>query len=137
MKLRDYLKTLPDNTIVAIAPAKGTGFVYIGTAGDTAMINLVFDDLIKQARIKYKEYQRRAELAGVVTGYNYQHNVSAASKWQTYIKIAIPLLDREVLSTYNKDVDNALCVKVEGNESGKFWLKSEFDDYSRNLQGIL
>lgn len=137
MTLGDYLKTYPKNKTVAIAPVKGTGFMYIGAAGDTGTINLVFEDLIEQARIKYKEYQRRAEMACVVTGYDYRRNVSAATKWKTYIQTAIPLLDREVLSTCHKDVDNALCVKVEGNESGKFWLKSEFDDYSRNLQGVL
>lgn len=137
MKLREYLGKLNPKTTVAIAPINGTGFVYIGDAGNIDMIELLCNQIVEDKRRLANDYKHKLEVTRIANDYDVRQWTRAVKRLESEIRNFVPYLEREVLMTRVKEVDPGLAVFVDGKETGKFWLKSEFDEYSRNLHLIL
>lgn len=137
MKLRDYLSKLDPKTTVAIAPIDGTAFLYVGDAGDTKMMELIYEDIMADKKRLIDKYKHRIRMATTVSEYEYNRWVYAKTRLENEIRTIVPYLDREVVTTRVKEVDPGLAIFIEGNETARFWLKEEFKKYSRNLHAIL
>ena len=151
MTLNDYMLTLDSNQIVAIGTS-GSGFVYIGEVWDINAISKRFKSYNKnaQSNIKYKYallkhlFENPPELTGEP---NIDFDViakrcelMAETNWKLgmerdYIERYIPVFDREVLETYDRVVDDALVIIIEGSERGNYWTLDEYRAVYPNAEG--
>lgn len=144
MNLKDYLGTIDPEQIVAIGSKNGTGFIYIGKAGDKDFINECFDKCLSNANRRLEDYRYKLErlvFDAPKVGANKRKTRENICKYvericslrngindnNTYINNYIPVLARDVIETYAKDNDNCLAIIINGQEENGFWLKSEFD----------
>lgn len=145
MTLKEQLNKMKDNKIVAIGAKDGTGFVYIGEAGNRELIEKCFDkhhnrlvSLQQNYKLKIEHLVREVSDIEDFTDVNKIEHLgySAAEcardcsilvKLEPYIKGTITTFDREVRDVYHKDVDNCTAIIVDGFEAGGFWTKAEFD----------
>ncbi len=143
MILNDYLKTLDPNQIVAIGAKYGEGFLYIEKAGNTDAISKRFKDCLRnmQSGVSYKAalltslFINAPELTGnldvdypvMVKRCDLIRNTSYSLEWQReYCENFVPVLEREVLEDYDRSIDGAIVVLIEGIENGSYWLHDEY-----------
>lgn len=145
MKLNEYLQTLENESIVAIGIKGGSGFIYIGEVGNTELIEKVFTDYLH--KVGKRLYKNEQTLKDLVTKpvtlsdelesdnkkvHAYADKITKVygtiKNCEQYIKGFRPVLEREVIEDYHKEVDDCKAVIIEGSESGGFWFKAEFDN---------
>lgn len=137
MKLKDYLTKLDPKLTVAIGPVDGTAFFYVGDAGEANILELVFEEIMTDKKRQIDKYKHRLWNVKTVGEYEINKWTAARDRLEREIRTDIPYLDREVVTTYDKEVDPGLAIFIEGTETGSFWLREEFERYSRNLHRIL
>lgn len=142
--LRETLKKLNEDTLVAIGAKDGHSFMYFGPAGDTETIEKLFDKYYK--RVKTQRQTALGALSKLLSEplekedgdaeyldkllrkadevAKRRNSYVAATKYVGEYK---PVMDREVVDRYRKEVDNCRAILVEGMEQGEFWTKEEFD----------
>ena len=127
MKLIDYLKTLDNKEIVAIGPAHGTSYFYIGEAGDTETVRNLFYDMVNLSRLRANKYEHRIKVSRIRSDMELERDTDRMNAHIEYIQTAVPFLEREVIRTFHKEIDDCTAILIEGNETGQWWFKSEFD----------
>ena len=146
--LREYLETLDEDCRVAIGCKSGTGFLYIGEAGNTELILRAFEDYretVKERMNKAKgiinyHIMNPPALTGETDEENFDiilrrasyitENARSYLRSEKYIKGFISPMNRPVRERYHKDVDDCIAILIRGHEEGPYWTKSEFDaDY--------
>lgn len=137
MKLRDYLAKVNPKTIVAIGPAYGTAFLYIGEAGDTDLIELTYKRMIEHKQENIKGYKGRIQASKDPNSWECDRLRKLIYNLEKDIQSSVPYMDREVVKTRRKEIDASLAIFIEGDETGKFWLKSEFDKFAKNTSHII
>ncbi len=104
MKLKDYLKGVDEQISLGAKEA----YFFIGSKDELIEKLPQLDEGFKRGLAKrICEAEKRLELM------------------KTYLENYVPLEDREVLDTSKRRVDSGIGVKIEGIESGKYWMKSE------------
>lgn len=144
MTLRETLKKLNTDTMVAIGAKDGHSYMYFGPAGDIETIEKLFSKYLR--RMKTQQTTSLGVLSDVLSkplvkedgDEEYMNkllkkadevarrrvNYATATK---YINTYIPVMDRVVKDKYRKEVDNCRAILVEGIEQGEVWTKEEFD----------
>lgn len=145
--LKEMLQKMESDEIVAIATEHGTNWIYIGPAGNEELITKCFDDLLRETE---KRLDKRLgdlefalsnldvlnmENAGSIEGLdkmaNYGQIIYKTSKSiirnKKLINEFVEPLNRKVVETYRKEVDNCKGIVVTGLETGKFWTLEEFN----------
>lgn len=142
--LKDFLETLKRDRIVAIGAAGGDSFLYIGEAGNMELIEKCYTNYLAKTKkrlsanmIKLKNLILNPPVMGEDEEENkkaikYCANIigrldRAIDRNIKYINTYQPVMDRMVKEFYQREVDNALVILIDGLESGEFWFKSEFD----------
>lgn len=143
--LKEFLKEFDKDEIIAIAAKQGGGFVYIGRAGDTKLIEKVMKDFVagmktrleankKRLRslvttpIKFKdEDESKREHEVRIYAHRIYQTYGSIINQEDYFKHYKPIMERKVIETYHKEVDNCTAIVVPGKEHGDFWFKEEFD----------
>lgn len=145
MKLKNYLLTLDSNAIVSIGTKDGSSYMYIGEAGNTDLINKVFEDIHKGAvrRLKWlRGKEKNWFMMKPIMGKNkindealiheyageLAHIYEEINRNRKIVDRYVNPLTRDVVSTTElvRD-DNGIQIIISGFESGRFWFKSEFD----------
>lgn len=143
--LLEVLETFDKKQIVAIGPKSGTGFVYIGEAGDTKMITKAYSDYLRKVKKTYTKAKGNLEYL-VSNPLNLDdmdekdrnekilnRGKAVHDAYRTfmnsdrYIKTYVDPFEREVAETYHKEVDNCTAIIIKGTETGDFWDLSEFE----------
>lgn len=141
--LRETLKKLNEDTLVAIGAKDGHSYMYFGPAGDTETIEKLFDKYYK--RVKTRRQTALGALSKLLSEplemkdgdaeyldkllrkadevAKHRNSYVAATKYVGEYK---PAMDREVVDKYRKEVDNCRAIIVEGMEQGEFWTREEF-----------
>lgn len=143
MYLNDYLQTLDPNQIVAIGTKSGEGFLYIEKAGDTESISKRFKNYLKNimSGLEYKQalikelFVNPPKLTGDLDAdwpvISERCDLIQSTHWRMcwdreYIRDFTPVLGREVLEDYDRSIDDAIVVIVDGDEHGTFWFHEEY-----------
>ena len=137
MKLRDYLSKIDPKTIVAIGPANGTAFMYIGEAGDTDLIELTYNKTIEHKQENIDKYKGRIRASKDTNSWECDRLRKLIYNLEKDIQSSVPYMDREVVKTRRKEIDASIAIFIEGGETGRFWLKSEFDKFAKNTSHII
>lgn len=145
MKLKNYLLTLDSNAIVSIGTKDGSSYVYIGEAGNTDLINKVFEDIYKGAvrrLTRLRGQEKNWFMMKPIMGKNQindealiheyagelAHIYEEINRNRKIVDRYVNPLTRDVVSTIDyKFRDNGIQVIISGSEVGRFWFKSEFD----------
>lgn len=145
MKLKKYLEGLSDDTIVSIGAINGSGYMYIGRAGDVDMITKVFENYrehkIKELGILENDIKKLAYATPEITDVestddrNVVEYVETLCRARTkhknmdkYIRKYKSPLGRSVVDSSRRIDEIGYRIIIEGRETGDFWLKSEFDE---------
>lgn len=145
MKLKEYLETLNDNTIVSIGAKNGSAYMYIGKAGDVDLMTKVFDDFIESKKQELNELKKRLnrlvfnmpketgkEIVDEYYVREYAKAVSqayrASKKIKKYLKDYVNPLERDVIEHSKRIDEKGYRVIIKGEEFADFWIKSEFDE---------
>lgn len=144
--LSNYLKTIGPDTNICIGTLNGCGFMFFGKPIETDLIKTIFDNYRKD-RVKEIQDIKTSLIYKLnnhekVTPNDYYSLAKSISNDFTYMnRLAMynkeykSPLKRCVEDSYFKDIDNCLCIIIEGKEKGKFWFKSEFGKvYNKNEQ---
>lgn len=144
MNLKETLGKLNEDTMVAIGAKDGHSYMYFGPAGDIETIEKLFDKYLKRMKTHQKtaigalsnilseplvkedgddKYLEKL-LRKVESVALYRGRYTTATR---YVGQYVPVMDREVVDKYRKDVDNCRAIIVEGIEQGEFWTKEEYD----------
>ena len=146
--LKNVLHDMKPTDIVAIGTKGGSGFAYIGEAGNTKLIDNCFYGYVIKAKRTIRSYENKLEelilTPPVMTDDDNKNRdlirsrassivgvVNTINKNRDYIVNYTSPLERDVLETYHKDVDNCLGIIIDGPEQGGFWTKEEFDKKTR------
>lgn len=158
MKLREFLETLPDDAEIAVGAASGYFYLGTkahflekeGLLSTRLLEDLVNSknraqidvDYICQVGVTPKKEARKNNgkdlPAETIEEYILRINNTAKRLAYAFKRIerrneAIatfqPIIAREVLRTEEKQIYGGLQIVVSGNEAGKFWLKSEYDEW--------
>ena len=131
MILSEYLSSLDKNSIVAIGCNEGSGFCYIGPAGNLSLITASFDKNLVNRLIRKEEKEEKLN--------HYMAEIDSDSKsairsierqmkkLEKKISDYIPPLEREVVNHYMKTIDDCEAVIITGYEDCGYWFKKEFD----------
>lgn len=146
MKLRQFLNETNVDRIVAIGPKNGNSYCYIGVAGDVDLIEKAYEDYHnnvadRQSRLEVELRSLMVTNPVKLTGDEAVDDVALYERGCTIGRVANglsncnayllnykPIMEREVIDCYEKDVDDCLAIIVSGTENGAFWFKEEFDE---------
>lgn len=125
MNLSEYLKGTKAST-VSIGTKGGSGYLYIGAVNNLPGIANSFGLVYRAAKREMAD-DKRLLVSGRVQDENYaarvQHRIDIRSK---YISNYLPVLKREVLSTFDRITEDGVAVIVDGTEYG-YWSKKELE----------
>lgn len=144
MKLKEYLETLDGDKIVAIGAKNGASYMYMSRADNEELIIKCFDDYRESIAARIEKYtiiltqecfavpkssdnERGKEKNLFAYARKIGRIVDTIDRSKLYVENFKPVLEREVVDTYYKEVDDCEAIIIEGSEMGKFWFKSEFD----------
>ena len=145
MTLEKELKKLDPETKIVIGAANGSGWFYIGTAGDIKGIKKAFNDIYK----KLPDYieKNRAKAIKLITAMpdevkgdekeavKYAEKIagyySRYMKWKANYNTYVPFERRQVIDSYFKE-DRSKAFVINGWESGK-WFESDKEGESANV----
>lgn len=147
MKLKDYL-TKCKNDKIAIGTSDGGSFLYFGkpdadaikkvfTAYDKRKTETLLYDYKKLEgmifsmprfeRAKNDEYSVSSKLIDRARDIHHLYGgINGIENWKKHKRKSFLNLDREVITVYDKKVDDCLAVIIQGDEPGKYILESEF-----------
>lgn len=144
MNLRETLEKLNKDTMVAIGAKDGHSYMYFGPAGDTETIEKLFDKYLK--RMKTRRQTSLGALSELLStplvkedgDEEYLNKLlkkaeevakrrGAYMTATKYVGQYIPVMGREVVDKYRKEVDNCRAILVEGLEQGDFWTLDEYN----------
>lgn len=130
MDLKEYLHTIPKMQVVSIGTKSGSGYLYIGLAGDIVGISRSFANICRTAK---KELLHDNQLlhSGRVQNKDYidrvQRRIDIRSE---YIRTYLPALKRNVHEVYERYSEDGVAVIIDGEEYG-FWSADEFRNKDR------
>lgn len=144
MKLKDYLSTIDDDTIVSIGAAGCGGYIYIGRAGDIDKIRANFDSshkvLINRCNRlektighmvsvppKFTDDTDKNRKIVLIRAEELTEAYNSYKGLKDYLDNYVDPFDRRVMKNYQRDCEEGITLLVKGKEIGKYWFKSEFD----------
>ena len=144
MTLLEYVKGMPEYTIINIGTAKGSNWFFIGYAKEflelskdeiddkfKASINSVMRHYEKKIfELKYPEEARKHKYAKTLKAPMPEDaRLSALHKYEERYKIITnyvnnykPVRNRNIVASYNSISDPSICIVVDGIENGKLWI---------------
>ena len=129
MKLSEYLKEINVST-VSIGTKGGSGYLYIGPPDNLTGIANSFGLVYRAAKREMTD-DKRLLLREKVQDENYiarvQHRIDIRSE---YINSYLPVLQRDVVSGYERLTEDGVAVIVGGTEYG-YWSKNEFESKTK------
>lgn len=143
MKLRERLGKCDPEQIVAIGSKSGSGFLYIGEAGNLPDISKAYDNHLSSRKraLKLQEHaivNLVKSIDDVETAEDVMnkaskiyHKYSGYLELKKYIKSYKPVMERSAVNIYERESEPCLNVMVSGTEHGQFWTKDEYDKANR------
>ena len=144
MTLLEYVKGMPEYTIINIGTAKGSNWFFIGYAKEflslpeselddklKASINSVMrryekiiyelshPDEIKTYRYAKAMKKSASESKRLTLLYKYEERYKIIADYVNNYK---PVRDRNIVASYNSNSDPSICIVVDGIENGKLWV---------------
>lgn len=116
MTLREFLGNMDSKSVVAIGPADGNGYMYVGEAGNTDEIDLRYEEYLNMI------IKRRDEV--LTTGWKSYDLLDIYNK---YMDEYVGPLEREVVEHYYKETDDGTAILIEGIEAGPVWTRDEYE----------
>lgn len=114
MTLSEYINTQGPETVVAVGST--AGFLFIGTPGefwrDVDRINAKIVEGYTHTLLRTRDAEKDAE--------------GKRERYRKKIENYVTIQNRRVLGTY-RTRDGQVNVKIEGPESGAYWLRSEYN----------
>lgn len=143
MILRNYLETVPDDRIIYICPkagaiAAGTKNEIIDNSGEIDMKAIdQLDFAYTAAKVKVDEAEESKKPAKI------KRAKERLERLKTALTKYTPILDRQVIDTYERTTEDATNIYIEGEEVGKIWsIKEGTEEWKTielnyNLDGLV
>lgn len=134
MKLREYLETAPDDRILYVgafaaffaAGYKNIEFEYEGDVYPSIYDQIEQENDQKMASYEVRVREREKLYANAVSNYGDDSKEARLAK-MNLLDPFVPFLDREVIETWERQEEDALNVRIDGEEQGKIWSIHEKD----------